>query len=371
MPFPISEINMGGTFAFILTLNNQLKVIRVVPIFGRLFYVADLGFFLLHEDFRYITKNGRSEIYFFTQKGCNPISLAGIVDVKKQLDAEKRKQLELRDLAIYVEKIRRVEIGKALIERMKADIRNQQANQEAPLTEQEQMEILNGILLDANFDYTVEKANDLARPRPESSKLNEVTIAWLNAYFNEDPVSRYYLHIRQIIDAKSKLKESKPISGALSFMGPSMGKKSIAIVCINNAVIDFDTKIKVEMNDEKGHAELKSKAYNLTLDIKDAKTRMKFGKQSLYLVMVQTSKGAKPKVDEKKDDPVVVMNPPVPQEVPAINELPAEQTAQVVTAPTPIKRGRGRPRKIAEPTITAQASTHEGPTVDQSEVVGQ
>jgi hypothetical protein len=370
MPFPLSEINFGGTFAFIVTLNNDLRIIRVVPIYGRLFSVDELGYYLLDEEFRYITTNGRSEIYFFSQKGCNPISLSGLIDVQKYLDHQKKRRLEIKDLALFVDKIRAVESGKGLIQLLRDEIsRQKDPSTNEPLTEEQQSMILASYIQDQNFDHTIERIAEAKKALDTKGKLDDHTIAWLNGYFKEDIVSRYYLTMRQLTDEKYKIKPSKPVSGAASFMSKAAGKKHIGIICINNARIDFDPFVKLVMNDIKGHYELITKKYG-TFSHKDAKSRYKFGRQNVFAVMVRSI----PKSKADKEKPIATAKPKALALGPKIEDLiqpsamaPAQQ-AQVPVIE--VKRSRGRPKGSKNKvTIQAEGTTHQGPTMDREVVL--
>lgn len=297
--------------------------------------MPDLGVYLLDEEYRYITANGRAEIYIYGQKGCNPISILALIDIQRYLETEQKKQLEIKDLTLFVDKIRQVEIGKTLIQTIKRDIENMQKQGGEGLSEQEQAEVLRDYLKDNSFDYTVEKLTQLSRPRNESAKLSDHTIAWLNAYFKEDVVSRYYLLMRQLTDEKFKLPESREVTGAASFFSPAAGKRAIALVCINNAMIDFDVKVKVQMNNEKGHYELTTKKYD-NFNIKESKARYRHGKQSIYTVLIDTK--------TKEAEHVPNLEAPKVQTVP--EQLPAQvlhESGPVVTteiAPPKKKMGR-------------------------------
>lgn len=288
MPFPLSEMSFGGTYALIITLNNAMRIYRVTPIYGRIFYVADLGIFLLDEEYRYILNN-RAEVYFFTQKGCNPLSLKALVDIVDKLKVENppRKELELKDLALFVDKIRKVEIQKNLIQRLQSD-------PNTPMTDAD----LQTMLADGSFDYTVEKMSQMAKPKSDKAEFEEATINWLNAYFKEDVVSRFYLMMREITDDKFKLKESKLVHNIMPLQ-TTTGKKNIALVIINNSRIEVDPTVKVEMNYNEGIYELKTKKYG-TFKIREAKTRYKYGRQNIFIVMVDTTK----KVEKKQEDKI-------------------------------------------------------------------
>jgi len=324
MPFPLSELNLGGTFAFIVTLDNQLRVYKVAPVYGRIFHVPDLGDFHLDEEYRYILTNGRAEIYFYSQKGTNPNSLQAYNELDDYAKKKEQKCLEMRDICLFVDKFRKVEVGKAVIERLQNDPNN-------PITDEQLADILN----DANFDFTVEKLTALSKPRPGGEGLpSENAIAWLNSYFKEDCVARLYVLMREITDEKFKMPQSKPVKGFMSYFGATAGKKNIALIVINNSRLDIDPKVKIEMNYQKGYYELLTKKYG-SFDIKEAKTRYKFGRQNIFVVMVDTS-------DRQPEQELEILPAPVTDQV-----LPTEQ--EKVQAMQPVlaaaARKRGRPKK--------------------------
>lgn len=362
---------MAAPFAFIITLDNRIEVIRVNPIYGRLFFVKGLGMYLLDEHYRYILTNGKAEIYFYTQLGINPISPKALLSIEGYLEHSNRKELEMQDLALFVDKIRKVEIEKRFVTKL------QQEHERAgtPLTEGE----LQSMLLDGSLDFTVQKLNELAKPKGNED-LDDHAQGWLNAYFKEDIISRYYLNLAQIVEQKYKLKESKRVGGGLSVFSKTQGKKNIALIVINNSRLDIEPA-KTQMNYDKGHYELITKRYD-TFDIKEANTRYSFGsgigRQNIFLVMVETDhgaakKGAEPLAAAKVAEPhngngksKTVEPVPIPATAPPANgngNGHANQQAEpIATAPqlqaqAVIKRGRGRPRKQPAPAL-------QGPVID-------
>lgn len=271
----------GGTFAAIVTLNNELRVYKVAPIYGRLFFVADLGFFLLDEEHRYILEN-KAEFYIYDQPGTNSESITAMEEWVAYCRREKKERLDFKDLAMFVDKIRRVELKKELKKQLLTD-------PEAKATPNDILEMD----IDGTLDYMVETQMVLTKPDLAKFGVSESAVAWLNSYFKEEVTSRYYLQMRQITDEKSKLKESKTVTPLASYMTPIGNKKNIALVIINNALVKVDVKVKVEMNYDKGCYVLQTSDYG-SFDIKDAKSRMKCGRQNVYAVLVDTAQKPKP-----------------------------------------------------------------------------
>src|SRR5581483_2862566 len=67
------------------------------------------------------------------------------------------------------------------------------------------------------------------------------------------------------------------------------GKKNIALIVVNNSRIEIDASARVEMDYDKGYYVLHTKDYG-DFDIIEAKTRYKYGRQNIFMVMVDTGK---------------------------------------------------------------------------------
>ena len=283
MPFPESTLRKGGIypwsngrFAFIVTLANELRIYSINPINRRLFYVPDLGMFQLNESHRYIL--GKSEVYLYHQLSTNPLNLFAIVEISRHLQKEKRKNLDMHDLAIYVDKIRRVEQGKRLIDGLLSSATNDQEAEEIKVK-------LQNMYSDGSLQYSIEKLADLTKPK-ELPFSNE-TLDWLNSYYGEDVVNRQFVMLSIIIQEKFRLKASMGVPPV--FMGRTSRKSTIALVVINDRIIEVDPFAKVEMNAETGDMELVTKHFGV-FKIREARTRYKYGKQAVYFVMVHTKK---------------------------------------------------------------------------------
>ena len=96
--FPELEIGGGGTYAFIVTLSNRIKIYGVKPIHGRLFNIPDLGIFQLDEKYRYTFK--KSEVYFYNQNGCNPLDLQAINEIGQYLEGQHIESLTIDHLSL-------------------------------------------------------------------------------------------------------------------------------------------------------------------------------------------------------------------------------------------------------------------------------
>lgn len=283
MPFPELEISHGGTFAFITTVYNQLRIHQVKPIYGRIFFVKDLGVYQLNEEYRYLL--GRAEIYWYTQKGINPLSLRAVVDLQKFISDENKQELDINDLAAIVDKIRKVEQKKKLIEQLEGQY-NATSDQIKEYEASGELEnTVNKILANANGKGY--------------EKLDKRTKAWLNAYFKEDINARFYLEMAMLADEKFKLPTSPQVRNFMPLQ-KTMAKKNVALIILNDSRIIVDSSVSVEMDYNKGFFVLKTKEYG-DFDIIEAKTRYKYGRQNIFVAMVETgiAKPAEVKEAEK------------------------------------------------------------------------
>lgn len=285
MAFPQLEIEHGGTFAFITTVYNQLKIHQVKPIYGRIFFVKDLGVYQLNEEYRYLF--GRGEVYWYTQKGINPLSLRAVVDLQNYVMKENKQELDINDLAALVDKIRKVETRKKLIEQL-----------------QEEYSATIDQIKEYEASGELEKTVMAIASKPNGKaygSLDPRTKAWLNAYFKEDVNARFYLEMAMLADEKFKLPTSPPVRNIMPLQRTT-AKKNIALIILNDSRIIPDASAKVEMDYNKGFYVLKTKDYG-DFDIIEAKTRYKYGRQNIFVAMVETGI-AKP-VEQKQELPPV------------------------------------------------------------------
>lgn len=294
---------------------NELRIYSINPINRRLFYIPELGMFQLNESYRYIL--GRSEIYIYHQLGTNPLWLASINDIASHLEKEKRKNLDMHDLALYVDKIRKVEEGKRLIDAL---LSNQDGEEAAAAMKKKLQEMYE----DGSLQYTIERLAEAKKP--QNLPFHTETVDWLNAYYGEDVVSRLNLYLTILIQEKFRLKTS--LSVPPDIVGRTMKKPSVALVVINNRVIEIDPDAKVKMNEDTGEQELHTKHYGI-FKIKEARTRYKYGKQAIYFVMVKTKK---PKVTAQIENANGKEAKPQPKH--------AELQEMEITVPQKAKAGR-------------------------------
>lgn len=232
--------------------------------------------FQLNESYRYIL--GRSEIYLYHQLSTNPLWLSSLIDIQNHLSKEHRKNLDMQDLAIYVDKIRKVEEGKRFVDAFisTADSQEDAARIKAKLAESYE---------DGSLQYAIEKIAE--NKKPHNLPFSVETSDWLNSYYGEDVVSRLNLMLTILIQEKHRLTVSRQVAPEL--IGRTARKPSIALVVINNRVIEVDSSAKVKQNEDTGDQELITKNFG-TFKIREARTRYKYGKQAIYFVMVKTKK---------------------------------------------------------------------------------
>lgn len=276
--FPEAEISYGGTYAVIITLNNELMIRQVKPIYGRLFFVKELGVYQLHEEYRYVL--GRGEVYFYSQKATNPLSLAYLWELETWLHANGQPELSMSDLGTLVDKIRKVDVEKKILHRLATGDTEKQI---PPLSKEELIDMI----ADGTIDYSARVASELTKPDTYKG-LSVGAVTWLNSFFKEDIVSRFYLNLRMITDDKYKLVESPTVRNILAMQKTAL-KKNIALIIINNSRIVVDPSISVEMDYRKGYYVLQTADYG-NFDIIEAKTRYKYGKQNIFVCMVWTGK---------------------------------------------------------------------------------
>lgn len=138
---------------------------------------------------------------------------------------------------------------------------------------------------DGSLEFTASKLTSLQK-NIDQRGLKAETVTWLNSYFREDKVPQFYLNMRMMTDEKFKLPESQPVRNFMLLQGTT-SKKNIALIILNNSRIEVDPNVKVEMDYSKGYYVLHTKDYG-DFDIIEAKTRYKYGRQNIFMVMVDT-----------------------------------------------------------------------------------
>ena len=277
--FPELEISGGGTFAFIVTLSNRIKIYSISPIHGRMFVIPDLGVFQLDEKYRYTFK--KSEVYFFNQLNCNPIDIQSFSEIRK---------LELQHPELYIKKVQRVEAKKKKMHEIYLQLKKEGASETD--------------LIASVYDGTLEKAAERLVdmemkmysevPKTHISGLSERAEQWLNDYYREDVVIRYNIFGRILAEPRFKLRASLPVLGFLP-MNRTMGKQNLGLIIVNNRVIELDPTIKVELHPETGISHIKTKQHG-DFKVMETDTRYRYGKQNIYLMAVST-KGRMPKME--------------------------------------------------------------------------
>lgn len=326
--FPLEAVTRGGTFAFIVTLSNRIAVVSINPINQRLFFVPDLGMFQMDQSYRYIL--GRSEVFLYHQLSTNPLSLGAIVELTKYLKNKKLSRLDMHDLAIYVDKIRKVEQSKRLIDGLLNTATDEEGTAQI-------RKYLQEVFDNGSLQYSIEKLADLTKPKDKA--LSDQTTDWLNAYYSEDVVSRHFVMLSMIIQEKPyRMKASHAPNMGFNISLKAAGKRNIALVVINDAMIEPDFNATIEINDE-GIQVLKTKHFG-DFKIKEAKTRYKYGKkQNVYFVMVRTKTAPTEKPREEDDR---LLEESADQLSPQLQEAPPVVVHE--------KKKAGRKPKTAAPT---------------------
>lgn len=302
--FPEIEIGGGGVYAFIVTLTNRIKIYSIKPIHGRLFYIPDLGLFQLDEKYRYTFK--KSEVYFYSQSICNPLNIEAINEIGAYLDSQNLSGLTIDHLSHYVNKFRTVdEIKKKeyeLYNKLKADI-GESAEGQAALYEK----LANGTIraLASHFITLEAKANPnlLSVSQLEGANFSDDTIQWLNDLYREDVIARNNLLGRTMQEERFKLRSSMPAFGIVPQR--TMSKRNIALIILNNRVIELDPFVKVELDPVSALWIVKTKKHG-DFRVEETKTRYRYGKTNIYVVAVKTT----PKTAEERPatDDLVIEN---------------------------------------------------------------
>lgn len=274
-------LGSGGTFAFVITSSNRIKVFGVQPIHGRMFLIPDLGMFQLNEKYRYTYK--KSEVYHFDQSNCNPINLMAIMEVKNFLARDKRNSLNLQDLIHYVQKFRVVEERERSFEKVYETLHEKEGLSETQILEMYERGELDGAI---ERITNINMRAGIPKITANGSGLSDMALEWLNDYYREDVVARNYLFGRIWGEEKFKVRHSL---GAPALVKEQfLGKRNVGIVVINNQSLDIDSDIKTEIDENTGFTNIMTKKYG-TFRVEETKTRYRIGKSNVYYMAVKTA----------------------------------------------------------------------------------
>lgn len=315
--FPRAEITkIGGSFALIITESGKPQLYRIAPIQGRAFYIEDLGLFQLNKENRYISIEGKSELYFFDQKSINPLKISAMINMRNYIKNRKKAKedttagqstattttttttkknsddflyddssaITLEELALMVPMFSPLLDDATVIDAMRRlGIRNDKEFQAQikPFLEQK------------IIDNAVDKLIALKRD------LKEDGIKFLNRFYEEDDVLYNSLVGKYIEKTSFKIKKSTQVLPWIPQSG--MGKRDMAIVIIDDRAFDIVSAV-VEYDVEGGTVWINCGKYG-RFQFSDTKTRYRYGGvngTNLYIVAVQMKKNPNPPKDIKK-----------------------------------------------------------------------
>lgn len=319
MPFPLAELNMGGQYAIIVTLSNQLRIFSIKAIHGSLFYIPEYGIFQLDEKYRYAL--GKAEIYFYAQKAANPIDILAFDEFMQFLETKGMATLTMADILALVTKIKRMDIK---LEK-KAETVKAMLDKNVGGSVQQVIEGLRDGTIDQTAaelaEVELREQNLANRQKIEGYEmLSPQAIQWFNDFFREDIIASKYVDQMISTNQKYKIKASTPLLGI--FPQSTTGKRHIMITVVQvgkSRYLEVDPKIKVDNNFEKDEIELASKKFGNFI-VKNSGAVYRYGKTRVYVVSVKARR-KKPSVSESSTNTAAPVGPDVPQVI----EQPKEE----------------------------------------------
>jgi len=305
--FPAFELYYGGgTYALMFTESGNISIRKIKPINQLLFYVPDMGVFQLNKDNRLIF--GKSQVYIFDQKAINSLNIQALVNISDFLKEEKRAKLDDREIAYLVETVGMKVTEAKIIQNMiqsgllpdTEEFWNYLIKRDDPATSKEELQILQK----QQDQKVLEMLNDLRNrinfvvSRDEiklRQNLSKETIDWLNNYYTVDTMADINVWLKVFENSAFKMKASGK-KYPFWIWQRTVISPHIALVIIDNRILEVDASIKVKVEIEKGKAVtyIDSKKYG-RFKVADPKTIYRYGKTRVYVVSVQTVEKVMPK----------------------------------------------------------------------------
>lgn len=275
--FPAAEITqIGGTFAFVITESGKPEIYRISPIMGRIWSEDKYGIFNLNKTYRYISLTGKSEMYFYDQRSCNPLNISSLVKIDAVLDERKKKKegsaapvsmpaAATADAAVYDDNFTLtfedlIQLVDKLA-RMAEEVKQEEDDPAKPF----------------NSDVALAKAKEILKDKSKRQQLKnefgEKTIRWLNDFYLEDDVAYNALIGRVIKNSKYKPKNSMQIMPWLP--QGAMVHRNMAIVIIDDRTFDI-VDVSVEDDFANGIQKIDAGEYGI-FKFADTKTRYRYG----------------------------------------------------------------------------------------------
>lgn len=273
--FPLRELRRGGTYAIFATEAGKMELVNIKPDKGRLFK-CKFGQFQLNKKYRY--QLGKSDVYFYDQKGFNPLDISALTNIRDYLRTKRKdEENEMKNTPLLTE----YEI--ALITNKFQDYL-----QTSPFVRRTEDNM--PILTDDAF-----RLQDLLL-----DKLDDNTRMFLEDYFEEDEVAQTN-KLARIPQEMRFRDQSSP--GLMSIMPQNtMNKRNLALVVINNRILDM-VPVTTRQDEKSGKMLVMHEKYGNHV-VKETKTRYRHGKTNIFIIGVKTVE--KKVIEEAKQELVQI-----------------------------------------------------------------
>lgn len=242
MPFPVTEMRLGGTHAMIFNEAGQIMPVTVNVLNGLLFYVKDYGIYQLNKKNGLVFGKGR--VFFYDQKAMNPINLGAFIRICEYLERKNLSGFSIRDVAMFVDRIRPETTADDVAKGF------------------DKLGLEWGIQTQEMLQNTALGAA-LADREAMRKELGDEVIDFLNDYYYIDKTAHKSTRLKVLEDSDFKLKRSTKVMGWWPFQ-KAFWTSHIALVIIDNRRLDA-----VDCRTETRIVEGKAKTYVMTKDYGD------------------------------------------------------------------------------------------------------
>lgn len=267
MPFPVTEMKLGGTHALIFNEAGQIIPVKVNILNGLLFYVKNYGVHQLNK--KYGLGFGKGRVYFYDQMFMNPIDIGAFMKACGYLDRNHLASFSRRQMAMLVDNV---------LPEATAD---QVAKGFSEL----------GLKLGENTEKVLkEHALGAAMEDREALKkeLGEDVVDFFNDYYHIDITAQKSIRLKILEDSDFKLKGSPKMTEWWPFQ-KAFWTSHIALVVIDNRRLDaVPCKTETRIVDGKPITYVMTKEYG-DFEIEGNRNIYRYKRTLVYVLAVNSS----------------------------------------------------------------------------------
>lgn len=267
MPFPVTEMKLGGTHVLLTNEAGQIIPITVNVINGLLFYVKDYGIYQLNKKNGLLFGKGR--VYFQDQKAMNPTNIFAFMKACAYLEKNNRSAFTQREVALLVNRVNPdVTADRVAKDFEKLGLKIGNDTQKA----------LEGHAIAA----AIEDRDKLEK------ELGDDVVDFLNDYYHINITAHKSTRLKVLEDSDFKLKRSTKVMEWWPFQA-AFWSNQIALVVIDNRKLDAVTcRTETRIVDGKPVTYVITKEYG-DFEIEGNRNIYRYKRTLVYVVAVTTS----------------------------------------------------------------------------------